>query len=309
MPKSWKNCLENIRQKDIPQLLCSDKPPKHVFPLALLSLRSISFEMRKLRKMAKESSLPFRSEEKESASHLALSFSTEHQFPVKPLKVSDNILCRRIKLKKRHEIERLCKVIPPLMKTVNDCKEIVDCGSGQGHLDRILSIVYGYKVFSIESDCDNVNGAFETDEIVRKALAKCKISNLSTESMPTKVNTFLSERDDIATQVKGQENVSGQHLLLGLHACGPLSNLIIEQFVNDPAASALVLACCCYMKTGTDKFPMSQFLQEKVHFTLKREGKELACHAIEKFIIKFEKNGTFLLSCQSKFLYTDIFII
>jgi len=198
--------------------------------------------------MAKEQNFPFT--QNEVNSDLALSLSSDN----KPLKTSDHILCRRIKLKKRHEIERLCKVIPPLMKTANNCQEIIDCGAGQGHLDRILTICYGYKVYSIESNCDNVNGASETDDIVLKALRKCKLTEMASEDMPTKVNFFLTNQDDIG-QIKGGNGESqSKHLLLGLHSCGPLSNLIIEQFVNSPNASCLVLASCCYMKTEVEKY-------------------------------------------------------
>ena len=316
MPESWRLSLDSFRQSDIPQLLpfgdTTKTPPlKTVFPLAILSLRSLSLSMRQMRAIAKDWSLPalFCGAEEEgeaedsATSHpLELSFSAEHQFPVKPLKVSDQILCRRVKLKKRHEIERLCRVIPPLMRRAGDLRQVIDCGSGQGHLDRILSIVYGYRVVSVESDCDNVNGALDTDEMVRRALKKSRLADLPAERLPTKVNAFLSEKEDIGEQVKrkkgkedGEEGTvtEEKHLLLGLHACGALSNLVLEQFVNDPAASALVLATCCYMKAGGGCFPMSRFLQEerRVNFTLTRVGKELACHAIEKFIGKFERNG------------------
>lgn len=314
MPESWRLSLDSFRQSDIPQLLpfgdTTKTPPlKTVFPLAILSLRSLSLSMRQMRAMAKDWRLPAlfggaeeEGEAKDSATAhpLELSFSAEHQFPVKPLKVSDQILCRRVKLKKRHEIERLCRVIPPLMRRAGDLRQVIDCGSGQGHLDRILSIVYGYRVVSVESDCDNVNGALDTDEMVRRALKKSRLADLPAERLPTKVNAFLSEKEDIGEQVKrkkgkedGEEGTvtEEKHLLLGLHACGALSNLVLEQFVNDPAASALVLATCCYMKAGGGCFPMSRFLQDKVHFTLTRVGKELACHAIEKFIGKFERNG------------------
>lgn len=36
---------------------------------------------------------------------------------------------------------------------------------------------------------------------------------------------------------------------------------------------------------------MSQFLKGKVAFKLSREAKELACHAIEKFLTKFDTNS------------------
>lgn len=102
LPKIWQASLENLSQTDVPQILGASSSLNHVFPLTLLCLRSLSVKIRSARTMAAESNLPFRFGDKEEDSKLALSFSSENGLPGKPLKTSDHILCRRIKLKKRH---------------------------------------------------------------------------------------------------------------------------------------------------------------------------------------------------------------
>ncbi|KAK5637729.1 hypothetical protein RI129_000093 [Pyrocoelia pectoralis] len=245
--------------------------------------------IRKFRTIASDARLPQEFHDNHPETELSLSFANGSH--TRPEKISDHILCRKIKLKKRHEIERLFKVIPPLM-TLSGVSHIIDCGSGQGHLDRLLTIIYGYKIHSIEMDCDNVENAQLHDKTALEYLQRLKMTQLEHSDMPTKVNCFLKsgQHIDEAIEAIDGQGVVGEHLLLGLHACGPLSNMILEQFADNPKCRALVLACCCYMKNGKEKFPMSQYLGERMPFVLSREAKEVACHAIEKFLEKFNAN-------------------
>lgn len=307
LPQKWKVSLENVKTTDIPSLLCPSQSTKFMFPLSLLCLRKLSSMIRSLRSMKEEMPI-FKSPKMDSQNlpkshNLTFSFTKNHQ----PLNTIDHILCRKVKLKKRHEIDRLCQLIPRVMKNCNDCRDIVDCGSGHGHLDRILTLLHGYRVFSIEANGDFVNGALNQDDKVLKALRRFQFSpkaidfNWKEENqcpMPTKVNCYLSDQTPIGPLVDHQGKYLGNHLLLGLHACGALSNLIMEQFANNPNSMCLVLACCCYMKAGLDKFPMSKFVKENLQFELSIEAKELACHATEKFLSKFNSQEPVLDSLK-----------
>lgn len=256
-----------------------------------------------------DESVPFQFKTKDSG--LSFSFSKDHDLPTKPLNTSDHILSRGIKLKKRHEINQLCKIIPAVFELLNDCNDIIDCGAGQGHLSRILTLCHGFRVHCIEGNSEHVTGAIDRDTKVLNALRKAKVEvDKFFGDMPSKVNCFVTKDDQIEQLV---DKPVGQHLLLGLHACGVLSNMILEQFATNHNSVALVLACCCYMKSDLSRyshffrfpfftvyffyrFPMSQFLKENIRFELSIEAKELACHAIEKFLFKFNKNGkNFLL--------------
>ncbi|KPM02491.1 RRNAD1-like protein [Sarcoptes scabiei] len=136
--------------------------------------------------------------------------------------------------------------------------EIIDFGSGKCHLSRILSLCYGYKAHCIEADDNNINGAIVQDYKTMKALMKFRPKDLSD----------------------------------GLHACGSLSNWILEEFARNSNSNCLILACCCYMRKELGPFPMSDCLKRKKDnkFLLTLEARELACHAVEKFLDKIIGN-------------------
>lgn len=203
----------------------------------------------------------------------------------------DYILTCGIKRKKRHEIEQMCKMISILMEKYDNNLDIIDFGSGKCHLSRILSLCYGYRVFCIEADSDNIFGAQKREYKVLDALKKYKRFEISSQEMPIKVNCLLT-KDNKIDQLFG-DKITQKHLLLGLHACGSLSNIILEEFVNNPDSHCLLLACCCYMKSESFRFPMSNFIKENSTFDLTFCAKELACHAIEKFLQEFNQKGIY----------------
>ncbi|KAH7643513.1 rrnad1-like protein [Dermatophagoides farinae] len=201
---------------------------------------------------------------------------------------NDHILTRGIKAKKRHEIQQLCKLISTVMNKFGNNLDIIDFGSGKCHLSRILGLCYGFKVFCIEAKSENLNGAIKRENKVLRALKKYKrFDVVEEENMPIKANCFLTKENRI-DELFG-DKITRPHLLLGLHACGSLSNLILEEFATNPDSHCLVLACCCYMNSELFRFPMSQLLKENSQFTLSISAKELACHAIEKFLNDFSQ--------------------
>jgi len=164
-------------------------------------------------------------------------------------KVKNEIFNRHVKLKKRHEIVRLSQLTDQILGQIPDCNTIVDCGSGQGHLSRILSLCYGYNVISIEADSENVSGAAKKDNRILQALLRYKLTQKSQSDCPQKLNHILSQ----TSSVHQMTNSSDNHVLLGLHACGPLSHTILRQFANCDSAKALILVSCCYMKIDINR--------------------------------------------------------
>lgn len=45
-----------------------------------------------------------------------------------------------------------CIVIVNLLDTLNEIDEIIDIGAGLGHLSRILSLLFKFKVATVEGD-------------------------------------------------------------------------------------------------------------------------------------------------------------
>nr|XP_046912587.1 LOW QUALITY PROTEIN: methyltransferase-like protein 25B [Dermatophagoides farinae] len=283
LPAKWSECLNKLNLFDIPWLLgISNNQSKCtiVLPLTYVCLRSLSTTIRMVR------SKPFH-EQLFLSSNLKQS-QERHQFSENLSTDLDHILTRGIKAKKRHEIQQLCKLISTVMNKFGNNLDIIDFGSGKCHLSRILGLCYGFKVFCIEAKSENLNGAIKRENKVLRALKKYKrFDVVEEENMPIKANCFLTKENRI-DELFG-DKITRPHLLLGLHACGSLSNLILEEFATNPDSHCLVLACCCYMNSELFRFPMSQLLKENSQFTLSISAKELACHAIEKFLNDFSQ--------------------
>ncbi|OTF79612.1 RRNAD1-like protein, partial [Euroglyphus maynei] len=156
----------------------------------------------------------------------------KHQFSENLSTNLDHILTRGIKAKKRHEIQQLCKLIPAVMNKFDNNLDIIDFGSGKCHLSRILGLCYGFKVFCIEAKSENLTGAVKREDKVLKALKKYKRFDVCEEEFPVKANCFLTKENRI-DELFG-DKITRPHLLLGLHACGSLSNLVLEEFATNP---------------------------------------------------------------------------
>lgn len=85
-------------------------------------------------------------------------------------------------------------------------------------------------------------------------------------------------------------------ILIGLHACGDLTSLIIKNFVSTPDATALISFGCCYHKLNgsCDKlFTQPQFHNFPKTFPMSKKydlvnisygARELACHGNEQYL-------------------------
>lgn len=68
---------------------------------------------------------------------------------LKHKEISKILTKKKIKLKKRHEIERMGKLTEKIARELK-VEYVVDFGSGLGHLARLLSYGYGLNVCCIE---------------------------------------------------------------------------------------------------------------------------------------------------------------
>ena len=280
-----------------------------VLPLSLLSFRSTCFAFQLSRNSTDKSEFSLFGKQIVLKDRL---LESELKNSINP-KMKYEILNRKIKEKKRHEIARLSHLLDELLKCLPDCKTIIDCGSGQGHLSRVLSLCFGYNVISIEGSQHNIFGAQNKDTNAFKSLNRYRLTNEIHSQFPKKVNQILDNNSSISEVTENGVN----HLLLGLHACGPLSNIILNQFTTCPETKAMALVSCCYMKTGQRyklftfqsmlffcnkrllfSFPMSQLVGNHCVDGLSYAVKEAACHAIEKFTDKLKNKSILSNLCQ-----------
>ncbi|XP_022110350.1 LOW QUALITY PROTEIN: protein RRNAD1-like [Acanthaster planci] len=152
LPPSWQTALASLTPPDIAESVLMNSPPTSqrsesstVWPLSLLAFRAATLALALRRTAAQPAKLHPQSGRNPDLSHC-------YRAHVKP--------------KKQHEIERLAAVINTMCEKAACC-HIVDVGSGQGHLSRLLSFGYGHRVTSIEAvDC-HVTGAAKFDQEVK----------------------------------------------------------------------------------------------------------------------------------------------
>ncbi|XP_071794862.1 methyltransferase-like protein 25B [Asterias amurensis] len=153
LPVSWQTSLESLTPTDISETLMSNpyagesvrSNRTSVWPLSLLAFRAATHALSLCRSVAQPAKLHPQSGRNPDLSHC-------YRAHVKP--------------KKQHEIERLAEVIH-LTCNQAGCHHVVDIGSGQGHLSRLLSFGYGHQVTSIEAVGCHITGAAKFDQEVK----------------------------------------------------------------------------------------------------------------------------------------------
>lgn len=176
MPKSWMGTLSNARPEHLSDLLV---PPnrqieKIVWPLSLLALRNLlqrlcisrnveplhtTINRRRSNNNVKSSQISNTTHEvdgdiKVQGCHECDSNNNDlnKNFDCSTSKKIGAILMKKkIKAKKRHEIERMSQLTAKIANE-SRVKYIVDFGSGLGHLARLLAYGYGLNVCCLEKE-------------------------------------------------------------------------------------------------------------------------------------------------------------
>lgn len=137
MPLFLRNFLNSslIEPEELIKLFSNSKnPSKKVWPLFLLSLKSILDKLnvpRNLTDLKKNQTTPS---------------ITNHP----KLK---QIFTKNVKPKKRHEVEKMSEICGEVAKELG-IKYVVDFGAGLGHLSRVLAYDYGLKVCCLEQNLE-----------------------------------------------------------------------------------------------------------------------------------------------------------
>ncbi|XP_024896598.1 protein RRNAD1 isoform X3 [Pteropus alecto] len=158
LPRSWQEALDGLNPPQLAALLLGMPAEgdvvryRSVWPLTLLALKS-------------------------TASALAFTrtpgFQTPSEFLENPSQSSRLTapFRKHVRPKKQHEIRRLGELVKKL-SDLTGCTQVVDVGSGQGHLSRFMSLGLGLKVKSIEGDRRLVERARRLDRELLHALEK-----------------------------------------------------------------------------------------------------------------------------------------
>lgn len=281
LPQSWRVSLENLK----PEVLANIIDPAAAFtefqilPLSLLSLRQ---SLRYL-------SLP-RAQEFLYADQLKPTHSLLYNKNVMQNDHFKNCFWKRIKLKKRHEIQLIAKMCYKLANETQ-CNYIVDVGSGLGHLSRILCYMYGFRVCALEAQEYLTTEARKLDDLMKNKMKNYfddSINKLRVTHLNVKVKTNC-DGSDILEAVKEafSSNDNIQFGIVGLHPCGNLGPTLLRLFKHSSQVKFLNIVGCCYMKLTTPGYPLSNYCK-KNNYELEYSAREVACHALEAYIAKLK---------------------
>ncbi|XP_054418867.1 methyltransferase-like protein 25B isoform X4 [Pteronotus mesoamericanus] len=158
LPCSWQEALDGLNPPQLATLLLGMPREgevvryRSVWPLTLLALKSTAYALAFTRTPGFQTPSEFL-ENPSQSSRLTAPFR------------------KHVRPKKQHEIRRMGQLVKKL-SNLTGCTQVVDVGSGQGHLSRFMSLGLGLKVKSIEGDQRLVERAQRLDQELLQALEK-----------------------------------------------------------------------------------------------------------------------------------------
>eukprot|EP00058_Branchiostoma_floridae_P010237 XP_002595725.1 hypothetical protein BRAFLDRAFT_200329 [Branchiostoma floridae] len=292
IPESWRNVLHDIAPQEIADdLLCSSGRGARttVWPLSLLAFRATAHSLALPRQACNLSTLLGQ-----------LGWVLPEEIRDGQLRSPELQHCfrRHVKPKKQHEILRLATTVKWLCDQVG-CSNVVDIGSGQGHLSRVLSFAHRLNVTSVEAEGCHVTGAARFDKQVVTDITKEKMKKQQEadidevlHAQPSHVTCFLkpdiSVDDFLSVDAPCDRKAFS---MVGLHTCGDLAPTIFRVFTRCNDIHALASVGCCYMKMTYYGFPMSQMAQN-LNAEMSYQARELACHAIDMYTERLKSDDS-----------------
>ncbi|MGZ3788623.1 MAG: methyltransferase [Bacteriovorax sp.] len=155
-----------------------------------------------------------------------------------------------VKKKKRHEIQK----IVPRLKDVRDRDHfdyVVDIGGGVGHLSRVLSHYHAIPSISLDQNA-------EFQKIGEERLHKFR--KLDGSRDVKFVNLTFGENAHVELL---KDIFSPRSFSLGLHTCGPLANILIQNSIDFKTKGLLSFGCCYHRMNPQTDFPLSTFYKDE----------------------------------------------
>ncbi|XP_012375942.1 methyltransferase-like protein 25B isoform X1 [Dasypus novemcinctus] len=206
---------------------------------------------------------------------------------------------KHVRPKKQHEIRRLGELVKKL-SDLTSCTQVVDVGSGQGHLSRFMSLGLGLLVKSIEGDQRLVERAQHLDQELLQALEKeekrnPKVVQAGSQHPPHHVVRWVDPTalcEELLLPLEPPPQGGARLLLTGLHACGDLSVALLRHFCCCREVVALASVGCCYMKLShPGGYPLSHWVAGLPGCELPYRLREGACHALEEYAERLQRAG------------------
>nr|CAD7568129.1 unnamed protein product [Timema californicum] len=172
-----------------------------------------------------------------------------------------NVFTKHVKPKKRHEIFKMAQIVARTAR-VQRCHQVVDVGSGLGHLARMLTYGFGLKVCCLEAQDTLSTQARRLDEELKVTASKHLLaSDMSKFVHPVHINITLdyktepSDLEQALTIAFGGIHKDGFKFgIVGLHPCGDLGPILLNLFDRCPSAMFINIVGCCYMKITPEMY-------------------------------------------------------
>lgn len=175
-----------------------------------------------------------------------------------------------VKKKKRHEIQKMAPILKNLFFN-KKFKYIVDIGGGVGHLSRVLSHYHQIPSLSIDQN-------LEFQKIGQERLLKFRKLEGARDVKFINI-TFGENIHDQNYIDKINEIYNSEAFSVGLHTCGNLANILIENTIKYKTSGLLSFGCCYYRMNPESDFPRSSFYKDQHFFKLNQFSLTLATRA------------------------------
>lgn len=309
LPSSWQDYLSELSASHLAQWLTGERVPvRKVMPLSLQCFQKVADQLSFARQ---ESSSTDLNRLAESLSDGYAKCETDkpidqssQQYKITDLNRIDlrQIFTKNLKIKKQHEVGRFSSLIRNVLEP--DSVQLVDFGSGRGHLARFLSLYFGFQVTTLELEESTSQRAAELD---RQAVEYCENQNKKADQnmesvkkrrVPTILPKHLNVRVTSDLELNLAESSTRKVAAIGLHACGSLSRDMIELFKGGFADYLFLVSCCYHLNGAKDgkRFLLSEAASNSLaNFrNFNHETKEIACHSLEQSIDELKGKFFFL---------------
>eukprot|EP00850_Spirogloea_muscicola_P011871 SM000075S21960 [mRNA] locus=s75:206421:209905:- [translate_table: standard] len=185
------------------------------------------------------------------------------------------VLSQGMTPKKRHEAERLAKVVADLARS-SGANCVIDLGAGQGHLAQVLTFRHKLRVDALDAvaayaDVTCARAARVAKHLICERREGVDSGAVSLVSAPTAVPLHIPTDTGTATLASFLSSLRladcpegcnpalltvsrSRALLVGLHACGDLSPTMLLTFLALPEVAAVVSVGCCYNLLSEQEF-------------------------------------------------------
>ncbi|XP_045156232.2 methyltransferase-like protein 25B [Mercenaria mercenaria] len=228
LPESWCSVLSDLTTEELSFLL--DRHPVHlrkVAPLSLLSFKSCCDAYSLDRRCEGDISNKLQNlfsgcaDGTAAGSRSRTDGKDNETSPVQfqPLDESGKLHAffkKHVKPKKQHEIKNLGQVIYLLSKHI-ECDNVVDVGSGLGHLARLLSFGYNLNVTSVEAAGTHAPKATkydrEIDREIKKKIMAAEGNDCGKISLPCHVTSMIYPNmtsDEFIAIITSQQKINSE---------------------------------------------------------------------------------------------------